>query len=90
MAALRLKTRSWRVIGSLLGVPNSKCDSIEKECDTDEERLVAVIKYWILRDPNASWRKLICSLDYGNFFDIADRIKEFAEKQTGQYVSLLK
>ena len=73
----------WNVGEYHLRVPRSKLDAINAECDTDEERLVAIVRYWLLNDPNASWRKLIHQFDqYGNS-DTADRIRKYAEKLTG-------
>ena len=80
-----LETIPWRDFGyRYLRVPSSKCDAIASECSTDRERLTTVIRHWILKDPYASWRKLIDRLDVYKKFDIADRIRKFAEKQKGQ------
>ena len=45
--------------GRMLLIPHSKLNEIEGECYSDEECEVAVIRYWILRDPFASWRRII-------------------------------
>ena len=80
-----LKTLPWRDIGLFLDVPSSKCDAIALENSTDRQRLAAVIRYWILRDPYASWRGLIHELEgNGKWHDVVDRIRKYAEKQTGQ------
>ena len=79
-----LNTLPWWDVGKYyLEVPESKLNAIKDECDTDEERLVAIVRYWLLNDPNASWRKLIHQLDQDGNSDIADRIRKYAEKLTG-------
>ena len=81
-----LNTLPWKDVGSkkCLNVPESKLNAIKDECDTDEERLVAIVRYWLQNDPYASWRKLIRRLDNWDRSDIADRIRKYAEKLTGQ------
>ena len=92
-----LEALPWRRVGDELYVPDSKLDAIASENSTDRQRLAAVIRYWILRDPYASWRRLIHRLDdYIDFYnndedddskkwhDVADRIRKYAEKQTGE------
>ena len=87
-----LEALPWRRVGDELYVPYSKLAS---ENSTDRQRLAAVIRYWILRDPYASWRRLIHTLDsYVSYIfndddnnkwrDVADRIRKYAEKQTGE------
>ena len=79
-----LQTLPWREVGDCLHVPDSKLDAIDADHTTDEGKKGAVIRYWLLRDPYASWRMLILYLDYKDKLDIADRIRNYAEKQTGQ------
>ena len=80
-----LETLPWKHVGGELYVPKSKLDAIASENSTDRQRLAAVIRYWILRDPIASWRRLIHRLDYNSKWrDVADRIRKYAEKQTGE------
>ena len=85
-----LEALPWRRVGRQLYVPKSKLDAIASENSTDRQRLAAVIRYWILRDPFASWRRLIHWLDYyedddsDKWRDVADRIRKYAEKQTGE------
>ena len=79
-----LETLPWREVGDMLWVYDSKLDPIDADHTTDEEKKGAVIRYWLLRDPYASWRMLILRLDVYEKFDIADRIRNYAEKQTGQ------
>ena len=79
-----LKTHSFYEVCDCLCIPDYKYNSIKYEYHTDHERLAALIKYWIFNDPWASWRKLIHQLDKWNMSDIADRIRKYAEKLTGQ------
>ena len=79
-----LETLPWRKVGDILYVPDSKLDAIDADHTTDEGKKGAVIRYWLLRDPYASWRILIWRLDAYEKSDIADRMRNYAEKQTGQ------
>ena len=78
-----LNKLSWSDVGEILEIPETKLYAIRDECDTDEERLFAIVKYFLLNDPNASWRRLIRQLDVYRHSDIADRIRKYAEKLTG-------
>ncbi len=81
----------WREAGdNILRIPNSKLDAIEKECSTDEERLRVHVQYWLLRDPYASWRRIIWQLDYYEHSAIADTIRSYAEKLTGEVSIIVK
>ena len=58
---------------------------------------MAAVRYWLLRDPLASWRRLIERLDYwadvigyGRYNDIADRIRHYAEELTGMCFSCIE
>ena len=80
-----LETLPWDYVGDYLRVPSSKLNAIGSENSTKRQRLAAVVRYWILRDPYASWRRLIRELDcISEWHDVADRIRKYAEKQTGQ------
>ena len=93
----------WRTIGEdVLGLPGSKCAEISSQCSTDEERVGAVVREWMLRDPLASWRR-ICDQIY-NMSDwsvdeavddavddaVADRILHYAEDLTGMYCIIVE
>jgi hypothetical protein len=67
----------------MLFVPYSKLREIEREYRSDEEREVAVIRYWIFRDPFASWRRIIEQLDAWSNHDYAIRIHHYSEELTG-------
>lgn len=80
-----LGTSPWRDVGEhYLHVPVSKLNTIESEYSTDEERLAAVVRHWVLWDPYASWRRLMHRLYCENKSDMIEKIKNYAEKQPGQ------
>ena len=70
----------------MLYIPYAKLAAIKSELSTDKERLRALIQYWLLRDPYASWRRLIMVLDwkYEDSKIAANSIRNYAEKLTGQ------
>ena len=75
------------MIGSnILKLSRSICDKIEKQFSSDEERVEAAVREWLLRDPLASWRRLIHQLYKQYDFDRADCILHYAEELTGMYV----
>ena len=86
----------WRDIGELiLDLPRSKCDEISSQCSTDEERVGALVREWMLRDPLASWRR-ICDQIYNALYiddvhvHVADRILHYAEELSGMYCIIVE
>ena len=73
----------WREVGLMLYIPDSKFSEIELEYPSDEEREVAVIRYWILRDPFASWRRIMERLEVAGNHDYSNRIRHYSEELTG-------
>ena len=73
----------WKEVCRMLFIPPSKLSEIEGEYHSDEEREVAVIRYWILRDPYASWRRIIERLENTGNHDHAVRIHHYSEELTG-------
>ena len=73
----------WREVGRMLRIPSSKLSEIEGEYLSDEEREVALMRFWILRDPYASWRKIIERLELVEKHDYAIRILHYCEELTG-------
>lgn len=67
----------------MLFIPDSKLSEIEGEYPSDEEREVVVIRYWILRDPFASWRRIIRQLDVWKKDEHAIKIRHYSEELTG-------
>ena len=91
--ALESLTRWWRDLGkNALYIPDTVLDGFKSEYSSDAERLRGAVRYWLLRDPLASWRKLIHELDDwpgDKFCEVADAIRNNAEKQPeGQQQSL--
>jgi hypothetical protein len=81
----------WREIGiGILGLPGSTCDELSSQCSTDEERTAALVREWLLRDPLASWRRIICELHgYGvstKEHSLGDNIVHYAEELTGKWM----
>ena len=75
---------------NIIGIPPDKLNEIKADHHSTDEQEVAAVRYWLLRDPLASWRKIIYQLDawaglpgYGHYSDIADRIRHYAEELTG-------
>ena len=73
---------------SILGIPDAQLAELQSSHHSTDEQEAAVVRYWLLRDPLASWRRIIYQLDYwaddyGHYSDIADRIRHYAEELTG-------
>ena len=77
-----------REVGWMLSIPESKLSEIEGEYRSDEECEVAVIRYWILRDPFASWRRIIERLEYQLKHDHAIILYHYSEELTGMLGAL--
>ena len=73
----------WKRLGEVLRIPGSILDEISKEHTTDDHREAAVLHYWLLHDPLASWRRLIDLLHWWDEGGHANRISHFAEELTG-------
>ena len=78
----------WREVGRMLWIPDSKLNEIEGEYRSDEEREVAMIRYWILRDPFASWRRIIEQLEVIGKHDHAITLYHYSEELTGMLGAL--
>ena len=80
----------WRRVGDKLRVPRAVLDLIASECTSDSECLRKALRYWIQRDPLASWRRLIYWFDRSEDADVrrvADDMRSLAEELTGQRYS---
>ena len=75
----------WGRIGRyILCLPDSKYDEITKQFSSDDDRTRTAVREWLLRDPLASWRRLIHQLYYWNEeAERADSILHYAEELTG-------
>ena len=79
-------------IAVVLDIPAAQLAELQSAQHSTDEQEAAVVWYWLLRDPLASWRRIICQLDewagrpgYGHYSDIADRIRHYAEELTGTF-----
>ena len=78
---------------TILGVPAVQLAELQSAHHSTDEQEAAVVRYWLLRDPLASWRKIIRQLDlwagygygYRHYSGIADRICHYAEELTGMF-----
>ena len=77
---------------TILGIPSAQLAELQSAHHSTDEQEAAVVRYWLLRDPLASWRRIIRQLDewagypgYGHYGDIADRIRHYAEELTGMF-----
>ena len=53
---------------------------------SDDDRVRAGVREWLLRDPLASWRRIIDQLYIHNEAERADGILHYAEELTGMYM----
>ena len=67
----------------MLNIPSSKLSEVAGEYRSDEECELAVIRYWILRDPFASWRRIIERLEDLGRHDHAITLHHYSEELTG-------
>ena len=77
---------------NILGIPDTQLAELQSAHHSTDEQEAAVVRYWLLRDPLASWRRIIHHVDcwagysgYGHYSDIADRIRHYAEELTGMF-----
>ena len=85
-------TGRWREVGAWLRVPDAVLGLIASECTSDSECLRKALRYWIQRDPLASWRQLTYCLDLSinisaDLNRVADDVRHLAEELTGQCYS---
>ena len=80
--------RVWGSGGQLadwLHVPDSKRNEIQRQFSRLPQQKQALIKYWKDRNPRASWRSLIVTLDAMKEKRAADDIRHLAEPLSGVY-----
>ena len=86
--SLESLTHRWQDVGSSdLHIPYTVLDSIQSEHSSNAEQLQASVRYWLLHDPLASWRRLVHQLDgwsEKDFRTVVDGIRNNAEKLQGQ------
>ena len=77
---------------TILGIPRAQLAKLQSAHHSTDEQEAVVVRYWLLRDPLASWRRIIRQLDEwvispgcGHYSDIADRIRHYAEELAGMF-----
>ena len=90
MTLLKGVAKKWRNVANYLLIPPGAISLIGSEKASDLARLRLVVMYWLLRDPCASWRRLIWQFDDArnrddDIGDIADILRFYAEELIGQY-----
>ena len=77
-------------IATILEISDAQLAELRSAHHSTDEQEAAVVRYWLLRDPLASWRRIMYQLDlwavdpdYGHYSDIADRIRHYAEELAG-------
>ena len=76
-------TSSILMFSSVLELPGSEGESIERMYLSEEERKSAGVLWWVDHHPLASWRLLITQLDRKGKHSLANQIHQYAEKVTG-------
>ena len=79
----------WRVGQDIFCLPCSKYDEITKQFSSDDDRVRAGVTEWLLRDPIASWRRLVDRLYWQDESERADSIVHYAEELTGMYMIMI-
>ena len=82
---------------TILGIPRAQLAELKSAHHSTDEQEAAVVRYWLLRDPLASWRRIIHQLDEwadysyirNCYSDIADRIRHYAEELPGMFILIL-
>ena len=75
----------------ILNILRSKYEEFRHEFPSDEERISAAVRFWMLHDPLAGWRRLVDQLYrrsdiYQDLEAVGDRIRHYAEDLTGMYM----
>ena len=68
------------IVQYILRLPDSKYNEITEQFCSDDDRVRAGVREWLLRDPLASWRRLI---------DHLYRILHYIEELTGMYMIMI-
>ena len=80
----------WETIGlNILRLPDSKYYEITEQFSSDDDRTRAAVRKWLLRDPLASWRRVINQLYLFSEAELADSILHYAEELTGMYMIMI-
>ena len=66
----------WFDLGLCLGVPTTPLFFIENEHTTVDDRMREMVRYWLQKNPEASWETLITALQRDGYYSLAERIKQ--------------
>ena len=72
-------------LGFFLRVPESQQEDIFSRFSSIPQQRKSLIQYWMERDPEASWRGLIVTLDWMEEKTVADKLRHLAEPVTGSW-----
>ena len=70
--------------GAYLCIPRSKRQEIYTQFPNEPQQREQLVKYWTERDPRASWRSVIATLDMLGMKKAADSIRHLAEPVIGR------
>ena len=79
----------WTIGYNILRLPLSKYHEITKQFFKKDDRMRAAAREWLLRDPLASWRRLINQIYIYDKVERADSILHYAEELTGMYMIMI-
>ena len=79
----------WRVGRDILYLPDSKYNEITRQFSSNDDRVRAGVREWLLCDPIASWRRLVDRLYEWYESERADSIVHYAEELTGMYTIMI-
>ena len=78
----------WRILCiRILNITSYKEQEIISGFSTDKDRKIQAVKWWIMNDPLASWRRLTRQLYSYNKESIGDKIRHYCEDVTGMCVT---
>ena len=87
MFAVVKNVRSWRSLGDRMVYSSLLLDSIQRQYDSDEGRLKAVVEYFFSIGGNQlSWRAVIRCLYRANELQLAEQIRSYAEPVQGTVI----
>ena len=72
-------------INTVLHIPINKRAELNQEYPNVEQRIEATVRFWLLTDPLASWRRIIERLDNWGRHVSADQIRHYAEELIGMF-----
>ena len=77
---------SWRRLGDEMGYDLSVLNDIQRQYDSDEDRLKAVVERFLNGGSLTSWRVVILCLYRANEIQLAEQIRSYAEPVQGTVI----